>query len=735
MLSKAQKPQPFGRCNSSSLKPSSTIWFDGFFIFGRDIDNITLNDILFVIYLKTGLLMSRLSDLAVAAYDRLLPPSYPKLGSRQFFDDRPGIWVRKDFTNRCKWGYAGIRIVMDELDLHERMEQFVTTVSHSLGACSIHAGLASWPLPVESFEEWHAAQSASPSPLISELRHFRKEWLAGLGLRERLSYVIVRVWLGADESAHLARVSEALEELMGISRAFAFGERALSHEEMLRIDVEPQAEPEPPRNAEYILRNASVPVEYAAVTQTLADIESQVTGAYRATLDIVPEGHLKVSAQARLRTQLSEHGRQLVLSELARRGVAARPVCPRKQSFVPLEREVSRWGVDTPAALPALTPLAVTPGGTSPARGGMPLKSVAGEFRAFSPFLGGVSANTAVVGGGDVNSHAVACELIVSQLASGNMACVVDESGVFREFATALGGSVVKLGQDGPLGLDLLQAVRHEDELYDVDLPSWLVALAGKGNDSAYRMRAAEALYELWTMRDHVGGFNLATAHGLLSRADDPRTAAIAKGLEPYVGAGEYASLFTGEPYQAGDNPLTVLDLTAWKESPARAHVLQAVIRLQHRAYTSRDFRSKSKLFMLAESLALHAYGENLEFWLRTCRKYGIGAFVLARPQDLEAGKPLQQLAGMFRNWLLLSLSTQAADALHQPLRLTTAHFWQLGWPALNDDTSNRSMTGTIRLLLASGREVNVFDFRPDPGSRALYALPQKQTEDEEPTL
>jgi hypothetical protein len=118
--------------------------------------------------------MSHLTNLLHAAADHLFPPTWPALESRKFFDDMPAIWTRHDAATRCTWGFAGIRLCVNDDDSAAHLEDFLTRLGELLPFASAHLGLASWPLAEPVLQGWANTQTASDSQAIFDVRQSRK---------------------------------------------------------------------------------------------------------------------------------------------------------------------------------------------------------------------------------------------------------------------------------------------------------------------------------------------------------------------------------------------------------------------------------------------------------------------------------------------------------------------------------------------------------------------------------
>jgi hypothetical protein len=668
--------------------------------------------------------MPRLTDLLVAALDHVFPPAYPELGGRQFFEEQAGIWVREDFTNRGVWGYAGVRLSLADVDDPARLERFLQRVCSSLLATSIHMGLASWPLRDPIHDEWEIAKETSTSQALLDLGHSRKAWLKSIGLRERMGYVIARVALWGDEATQTSRLKELAADLHDVARRFDFEARPLSDDEVRRVDTDAFSESGPWGNRDFVLTNERPSFDYPALLKTLADSDLHAPGTYHATLDVVPERcRQRVRAHVRLRAQTGRHGP--LLGELDRRGIRAHSVRPRKRQFFPLAHEVSRWPVVAPDALIALAPLAGRAGAMHPSWGGMHLKSMTGEFRGFAPFRSECGANTVVVGEDKADRHGIACELLTTHLAAGGHACVIDDSGAFVLLAARLEGKVMVLGKGQPLGLDPLRAVKDDYDLWSPNLSAWLVTLSGVARNEMFCRCSNQALHDAWVAYGPEE-LSLSRVHQHLIELDDPESLLMAKGLEPYIGTGAYAWIFKGEPSLAGEKSFTVIDVTAWKDDPALPHVVHAFLQLQTRRYRQADFLRVKKLVVLNESSGVSTYPVAMESWLRTLRKYGMGALVLVRPRDVVPGAAFAPLTWNFQHWIVLSLTPEAKEALCRELKLSEFHVWQLQCFAGDLFHASSFLRGTIRLLLHTQGETHAFEFRPDPMSRAAFALPDR---------
>ena len=373
-----------------------------------------------------------------------------------------------------------------------------------------------------------------------------------------------------------------------------------------------------------------------------------------------------------------------------------------------------------PDKLYTMAPLTTRLTGQWLSHGGMPLRSLAGEFCNFAPFSGRYSANTLLLGDERAPTLTVAGELVLAQLAAGQAAFIIDDTGEFAHLAEALNGERVVIGTEGLQGLDMTRGMAPDQDIEDV--AAWLIALAGVPSTDALRFFAGQTLFDLSRL---MAGqeITLAMVQRMLSGMDNHHAEVLAAGLAPFVGKGVYAGLFAGEPREYGHGKLTVVDVSAWKGKSVLPHIVAAVMQLASRRYRlPNDQIHVQKLFVLNQTAAFDMYGVAqqqhwLEAWLRRARCFNMGALLTAEPNAITPGGALFELADSFPNWLVLSLTSGATRVLRSQLGFTSRHTWELSCIPYYG-----TMQPVIRMLVFTNNVPAVYEFRPDPDSVTLFA-------------
>lgn len=512
--------------------------------------------------------------------------------------------------------------------------------------------------------------------------------------------------------------------LMEIAHPLAHERALLSQDDIARVDAEVLTGHDARTVEDFVLDVEQAP-QLPVLAHVLELVDREGFATYQATLDIIPDGSAPPRACARLRIRNPEYGRRTIEMALHRCGIRMQSTALRHYLHYPLPRHVGRWEPVMPEKLVALAPVARLAHAHHPLNGGMPLKAMTGELRSFAPFEATGNANTLLIGEPGNSRHALACEMLTGHLAGGGTVCVFDHDGAFEHLAAMLNGEVVRIGTAGAQGLDLLRTVKGIDDIYDVGVVSWIVTLAGFPEESSYQYdaycRIAHDAVQALLLRE--AELTLSEVRAYLLALPVPLAQELAAGLAPYVDHGGYAALFDGPPLEAGDDTLTVIDVSAWRDHPLLPHVVHAARQVLDAQACAVERRSKKKLFVLSQACGLHAYPRSLSRWLRIARRYGVGTLILARPDDIADDAAFAEHVDEFSNCVVLGLTGKAKDMLVRRLGLTDSLVWQLGAAGvLGDDMP--SMRGNIRLLLYTDWMFGAFEFRPDPASRELYALP-----------
>ncbi|KWA84207.1 hypothetical protein WL29_22875 [Burkholderia ubonensis] len=667
--------------------------------------------------------MSRLTELFHTILDHVAPPRQPQLSAPVFFESTQGAWARHDSASNTLWGYAGIRLGINEAANQELIKLMLSEMTR-LHAQSVHVGLLSYPLAPAAIDTWEQAQSASECQAVTDLRQVRAQWLSRLGMRERVGYALVRVKLDATDFEGQA---ERLSFFIGALRSCAHTARAYSvplcREDILRI-VE-FSDNDTTSYADLVLsdegRLEKGWPEAPAVRAELENADSSSRGTYHATLSMEPRfGRKPARAQARLRVPRNNvRAEQLFRKHFYMAGITSRDT-PTGNLHFPVARAVSRWTESMPDKLYTMAPLTSRLPGQCLSQGGMPLRSLAGEFCNFAPFSDHHSANTLLLGDERAPTLTVAGELVLAHLAAGQTAFIIDDTGEFAPLTEALNGERVVIGTEGPQGLDMTRSMAPDQDIGEV--ASWLIALAGVPATDALRFFAGQTLYDLSRL---MGGqeITLAMVQRMFSGMDNHYAELLAAGLAPFVGKGAYAGLFAGEPREYGHSKLTVVDVSAWKGKSVLPHIVAAVMQLASRRYRLRkDQPHVQKLFVLNQTAAFDMYGVAqqqhwLEEWLRRARRLNMGALLTAEPNAVAPGGALFELADSFPNWLVLSLTSGATRVLRSQLGFTSRHTWELGCIPFYG-----TMQPAIRMLVFTNNVPAVYEFRPDPDSVNLFA-------------
>lgn len=659
--------------------------------------------------------MSRLTDLLLSAIDHAFPPAMPVLGPRQFDDEVYGVWTREDRASACTWAYAGVQLVVDAIDREGRLPHLLSWCTHVVQYphASVHVGVVSRPLHEFFLLTGTVAQNSDDQALL-DLHKSKKDWLNGIGFRERLGYLIVRVKL--DDASGIHR--DSLEHLADLAKGIASaggGYRPLTQAEVMRIDADPECGIP---FSDFVLFDDNA-AEYPALTHVLGVADHAGVATYQATLDIIPETHgyphLTPRASANLRIFNPEFGRRSLERELHRHGISMGEVRRRHLHF-PLPRETARWPKLSQKNLLALAPLVKDSTGFFKPELGMPLKSMTGEYRPFAPFSSEYGANTLLLGELDTGAHDVACEVVAAHLSSGSPACIIDDTGTFNHLSDVFHGNIVRVGLDYPQGLDPFRTFDIEDDSIVV---TWLLALTGAHPDGPGQFFVESVLHRL--CRDYPRSEHcLANIARLLFEIPDPRAHEMGHALSPYV-SGQYASLFQGEPRTVPANRLTVFDVSSLKDSPALPHVVQALMQCLRQLYLANASNSRlKKLFIVNQGSGLAVQRDHLLSWMHRAKKHQFGVVLISHPREAEPGSALHLLDFRFAHTIATSLTAAARDSLRDT-SVADEVLWQMGHAALNGETT-RSMRGNIRLLLRHDGRDHVFELRLDPASRDLYA-------------
>lgn len=666
--------------------------------------------------------MSRLTELFHTTLDYVVPPRQPHLSAPVFFESTPGAWARHDSASNSLWGYAGIRLGINEAADQELIKLMLSEMTR-LHAQSVHVGLLSYSLPPAAIETWEQAQSVSECQAVTDLRHARAQWLSRLGMRERVGYVLVRVKL---EATDFEGQAERLSFFIGALRSCAQTARAYSvplcREDILRI-VE-LSDNDTNNYADLVLsdegRQEKGWPEAPAVRAELENADSSARGTYHATLSMEPRFGLNPArAQAGLRVPRSNvRAEQLFRKHFYMAGITSRDM-PTGDLHFPVARAVSRWAESTPDKLYTMAPLTTRLPGQALSQGGMPLRSLAGELCNFAPFAGGYAANTLLLGDERAPALDIAGELVLAQLAAGQAAFIIDDTGEFAHLAEAFNGERVVIGTEGHQSLDLTCGMAPDVDIEEV--AAWLIALAGVPLTDALRSFAGKMLYDLYRLTAGQG-INLVMVQQMLSGMESQHAEVLAAGLAPFVGKGAYAGLFSGEARAYGQGRLTVVDVSAWSGTALLPRIVEAVMKLASRRYRLQpDPIHAQKLFVLNHA-AIDGHGgwsqqHWLEEWLRRARRFNMGALLTAEPNAIAPGGALCELADSFPNWLVLSLTSGATRVLRSQLGFTSRQTWELSCIPYYG-----TMQPAIRMLVFTNNVPAVYEFRPDPDSIALFA-------------
>lgn len=666
--------------------------------------------------------MTNLTQLFHAAFDRINPPRQPKLSAPLFFEGTSGVWVRHDEAGNTAWGYAGVRLCIDDAVDQELLKMMLSEMSR-LNVESVHVGLLSYPLASDAIEAWEQAQSASECLAVTDLRTARAKWLSRLGLRERVGYALVRLKL--DDSS-LEEYAEKLRFFVGALHGCAHMARAyaapLNPQDIERI-IE-VSENDTDTYTDLVLcdehRQRGEWLVAPAVRAELENADSCARGTYHATLSMAPRFGLDPArAQTRLRLMRNNtRTEQLFRKHFCMVGITAH-VAPTENLHFPVSRAVARWPESMPDKLFTMAPLTTKLPIQRLSQGGMPLRSLAGELSIFTPFSGHHSANTMLLGDERAPTVTVAGELVLAQLAAGHAAFIIDVTGEFAHLADAFNGERVVIGAEAPQGLDLTCGMTPEVDIQEV--AAWLIALAGVPQTDALRFFAGQMLHDLYRLTAGQG-ITLAMVQQMLCGMESQHAEVLSAGLAPFVGKGAYAGLMAGEPRECGRGKLTVVDVTAWKGSSLLPYIVEAVMKLATRRYRrSPDQIYVKKLFVLNQT-AIDTHGGRpqqhwFEDWLRRARGFNMGALLTAGPNAVVPGGVLFELAEHFPNWVALSLTPEVARFLRGHLGFTKRHTWELSCVPYYGP-----MQPAIRMLVFTNNVPAVLEFRPDPDTVALFA-------------
>lgn len=265
--------------------------------------------------------------------------------------------------------------------------------------------------------------------------------------------------------------------------------------------------------------------------------------------------------------------------------------------------------------------------------------------------------------------------LILSTIALGGRAWVIDVGGSYKKLCRILGGQYISFGRNEAPCLNPFPLVEDYQEESDTLLGLVIAMAYHTQNPDDYQISITRrTMGNLW--KDHGREMTIDHIANALLEHDDQRIKDIGAQLYAFTTEGDYGSYFNGPNNVQFDNAMVVVELEELKARPhlQKVVLLQMIYQIQQECYLGK--RDQRKVVLLDEAWEHLAksqeVGTFLEGAYRRFRKYGAACVVVTQSLfDVYTAPNGQAIATNSPNTFLLRQKSEQIEQLKDKKVLT----------------------------------------------------------------